>query len=126
MRVFKLKAFARFMQRERITDAMLRKAVAGAEQGLVNANLGGGLVKLRVARPGQGKSGGYRVLLAYRKSERSVFLYGFAKNERDNIDEAELRLWRARARSFLELSEDALEARIADDDVMEVYGDAEE
>ena len=44
--------------------------------------------KLRVARPGQGKSGGYRTLLAYRKSERSVFLYGFAKNERDNIDEA--------------------------------------
>jgi hypothetical protein len=79
-----------------------------------------------VARPGQGKSGGYRTLLAYRKGERSVFLYGFAKNERDNIDEAELRLWRARARAFLELSEDALEARIADDDVMEVYDDSED
>jgi hypothetical protein len=126
VRIFKLKAFARFMQRERITDAMLCKAVAGAERGLVNANLGGGLVKLRVARPGQGKSGGYRTLLAYRKGERSVFLYGFAKNERDNIDEVELRLWRARARAFLELSEDALEARIADDDVMEVYDDSED
>ena len=57
MRVYKLKAFARFQRRERITDRALVKAVQSAEQGLVGANLGGGLIKQRVARPGQGKSG---------------------------------------------------------------------
>jgi len=126
VRVFKLKGFARFMQRERITDAMLCKAVARAERGLIDADLGSGLVKLRLARIGQGKSGGYLTLLAYRVGERSVFLYGFAKNERDNIDEAELRVWRATARGFLELSGGALKARIADDDVKEVYCGEEE
>lgn len=126
MRVFKLKAFGRFMRRERITDAMLCQAIAVAERGLIDADLGSGLMKLRVARTGQGKSGGHRTLLAYRAGERSVFLYGFAKSERDNIDAAELRVWRARARAFLELSENALEARIADDDVTEVCCDEEE
>jgi hypothetical protein len=57
---------------------------------LVDANLGGGLIKQRVARPGQGRRGGFRNLMAYRAGAHTVFLYGFAKNERDNIGPDEL------------------------------------
>ena len=62
---------------------MLCEAVARAEIGIVDANLTGGLIKQRVARSGQGRSGGYRVLVAWHSRSRAVFLYGFAKSERD-------------------------------------------
>lgn len=90
MRVFKAKGFARFARSERISDASLRGAVRQAERGLIDADLGGGVIKQKVARPGQGKSGGYRVLIAYRAKVRSVFLFGFAKSARDNIGDDEL------------------------------------
>jgi hypothetical protein len=59
--------------------------VRRADRGLVDADLGGGVIKQRVARTGQGRSGGYRMLLAYREGHRAVFLYGFSKSERENI-----------------------------------------
>jgi hypothetical protein len=90
LRVFKTRWFTRFARRERITDDGLSQAIARAEQGLIDANLGGGVIKQRVARPGQGRSGGYRMLIAYRAKHRAVFLYGFAKRERENIDPDEL------------------------------------
>lgn len=73
MRVFKTKQFACFARRQQIADASLIEAVQRAEHGLLDAELGG-VVKQRVARPGQGRSGGYRVLLAYRRKARAVFL----------------------------------------------------
>lgn len=83
---------ARFCRRTDIKSAMMREAVERAARGLVDADLGGGIIKQRVARPGQGRSGGFRVLLAYRSGDRAVFLYGFAKGERDNITMARSRL----------------------------------
>ncbi len=61
-----------------------------AESGLVEADLGGGLFEARVGRAGQGRRGGYRVLFAFRSGERAVFLYGFAKSERDKIGQDDL------------------------------------
>ena len=90
MQIFKTKWLARFVRRERITDTSLREAIERAERGVIDADLGGGLIKQRVARQGQGRSGGYRMMVAYRAMNRAVFLYGFAKNERDNIDPDEL------------------------------------
>lgn len=66
---------------------MLCEAVSRAERGLVDADLGGGLIKQRVARPGSGRSGGFRTLIFFRAATRAVFALGFAKNARDNIDE---------------------------------------
>jgi hypothetical protein len=123
--VFKLKAFALFQRSEGLSDKVLCRAISDAEAGLINANLGGGLIKQRVRRRGQGKSGGYRTLLAYQSGERAVFLYGFAKSERDNIDEAERRRWRARASVLLGLDDEAIEAQIADDELAEIYCDDE-
>jgi hypothetical protein len=90
VRIFKTKWVRRYARRERIADESLREAIERAERGLVDADLGGGVIKQRVARAGQGRSGGYRMLVAYRAGERAVFLYGFAKRERENIDEDEL------------------------------------
>lgn len=90
MRIFKTKWFARFARRERLADRRLREAIARAERGLVDADLGGGIIKQRVARAGGGRSGGYRVLVAYLAGTRAVFLYGFAKSERENIAPNEL------------------------------------
>lgn len=125
MRVFTVRAFDRFMKRERLTDTELCDAVAAAERGLVDADLGGGVIKLRVARRGQGKRGGFRVLLAYRVGERAIFLYGIAKKDRDNIDADELAVLRSRAAELLGANNDGIEAMIADDELREVYCDSE-
>ena len=90
MRILLVKSFRRFQRREGITDKALAEAIARAEKGLIDASLGGGLIKQRVARPGKGKSGGYRTIIAYREASRAVFLLGFAKSEQDNIDDDEL------------------------------------
>ena len=123
MRVFKIKGFARFQRRERIADKALVEAIQAAERGLVDADLGGGLIKQRIARPGQGKSGGFRTLTAYRRSERAVFLFGFAKNERDNIDDDELETLRERGQVFLALSTGQLARLLAEGDLTEVEYD---
>jgi hypothetical protein len=65
-------------------------AIEDAERGRVDADLGGGLIKQRVARKGQGKSSGYRMLIGFRSKLRAVFLFGFAKSELDNIDDDQL------------------------------------
>jgi hypothetical protein len=123
VRVYKVKGFARFQRRERIADKALAKAVLSAEDGLVDADLGGGLIKQRVARHGQGKSGGFRTVIAYRHGDLAIFLLGFAKNERANIDDDELKVLRGQARTFLILSADQIAAAITEDELMEVsYG----
>ncbi|HEV2324090.1 MAG TPA: type II toxin-antitoxin system RelE/ParE family toxin [Terracidiphilus sp.] len=94
MHVYKTKWFARFAKREQLSNNSLREAVERAERGLIDADLGGGLIKQRVARPGKGKSGGYRTLVAYRSKQRAIFLYGFAKNERENVRPDELTSFR--------------------------------
>ena len=125
MRVYKVKVFARFQRRERIADRALAMAVASAENGLVDADLGGGLIKQRVARRGQGKSGGFRTVIAYRHGDLAIFLLGFAKHERANIKDDELEDLRGQARAFFGLTLDQIEAAIAADELTEL-GDADQ
>ena len=112
MRVFKTKWFVRFARREQIGDHSLYGAIERAENGIVDADLGGGVIKQRVARTGQGRSGGYRLLIAYRSGNRAVFLYGFAKNERENIEDDELTTLREIAAGWLEAGDEHLENAI--------------
>jgi hypothetical protein len=91
MQVYLTKWMVRYSRREGISHASLCEAIRRAERGLIDADLGGGLIKQRVARAGKGRSGGYRTIIGYRRLERAVFLYGFAKNERENIGSDELR-----------------------------------
>ncbi len=90
MRIFKTKAFARFARGEKIADKALCNAVGTAERELIDADLGGGIIKQRVPRPGKGKSGGFRTLIAYRAGDLAVFIYGFAKRDRGNVEDDEL------------------------------------
>ena len=112
MRIFKTKWIARFVRRERIDDAGLKEAIARAERGIIDADLGGGLIKQRVARPGQGRSGGFRMIVAYRTDDRAFFLYGFAKNERENIEDSELQTLRDIAAELLAHDDTALDAAV--------------
>ena len=120
MRVFKTKEFARYARREDVDDERLCEAVDRAELGLVDADLGGGLIKQRIARKGQGRRGGYRTLMAFRTKARAVFIYGFAKNERDNIDPDELEFWRRVASAFSAMTEAQLGALIDARELTEV------
>jgi len=86
VRTFKTKAFTRFADKAGIPDLALCQAVGDAERGLIAADLGGGVIKQRIARLGQGKSGGFRTLIAFRAATRAVFVHGFAKNEKGDIE----------------------------------------
>jgi hypothetical protein len=110
--VFITKQFGRFARRERITDARLCEAVNRAQRGLIDADLGSGVIKQRIARAGQGRSGGYRALIAFRSNRRAVFVHGFAKSERDNIGPDELEFWQRVAAAFLRMDRAKLELMI--------------
>ncbi|MEQ1775142.1 MAG: type II toxin-antitoxin system RelE/ParE family toxin [Burkholderiales bacterium] len=120
MHAYKTRTFARWIKREGLADRDLRDALLEMQNGLVDARLGGGLVKKRIARAGQGKSGGYRVLVASNFGERWVFMFGFAKNERDNIDDDELKLIKRLAATFLNLSESDVRKALAAGELLEI------
>jgi len=120
MRVLKTKTFARWARKEGVADAALRAAVEEMRAGLVEANLGAGLVKKRIARPGRGKSGGWRTVLATNMRDRWVFLYGFAKNERDNVDDDELRSLKLLAQTYLGFDEDTIDRLVDAGELKEV------
>lgn len=109
MRIFKSKWFAKFAHKERITDAKLCDAARNAERGIIDADYGGGVMKQRIARPNERKSGGYRSIVFFRKGERVFFVYGFAKNAQDNIDESDERDFKALAKTLLGISDMELE-----------------
>jgi hypothetical protein len=81
-RIYMNRWFAKFASREGISDATLVAAIDQANRGLIDADLGGGLIKQRVAREGGGKSGGYRTLVFFRHEERAIFAFGFAKSDK--------------------------------------------
>lgn len=126
MRVFKNAWFRKFARKENISDAALCEAVARIEAGLIDADLGGGLMKQRVARPGAGKSGGYRTVLAFRTATRAVFIFGFAKSARDNIDDNDERALKALAKQVLGFADAELDRLIAAGKFEEVMCDGED
>lgn len=126
VRIFKTKGVTRFARRERIADRSLNEAIERAERGAIDADLGGGLIKQRVARTGQGRSGGFRMIVAYRAAGRAVFLYGFAKNDRDNIDAEELRELRTIGANWLTAAADTIAQAVDAGELKEINDDDEE
>ena len=113
MRVFKTRVFAKFARKKNIADASVSRAVAEIEAGLNNGDLGGGLVKKRLAGMGRGKSGSYRMLVAFKAKTRAVVMYGFAKNEIENIAPDQQSALRDQAAKFLAKGETDIVADIA-------------
>jgi hypothetical protein len=120
LRVFATRVFALFAREERLDDRRLCEAVERAGRGLVDADLGGNLIKQRIARPGSGRSGGYRTIVAFRAAQRSVFLYGFAKNERDNIDDREMNDLKRLAKHYLNFSDAQIATALEQSELTEV------
>jgi hypothetical protein len=120
MRVFKNKSFARFCRKARIADAVLCGAVDAASRGLIDADLGGGVIKQRIARHGEGKPGGFRTIILFRICERALFVHGFAKNERDNIRDEELDAFKMLAAMMMAYDDDALAKAIENGTLTEV------
>ncbi len=122
-RIFLTRTFDRWMKKAGLTDQALRQAVAEMTQGLIDADLGGGVVKKRVALPGRGKRGGARIIVATRFRERWFFLYGFVKNERATINQDELRAFQELARTLLGFTDREIATALSSNEIFEVtYG----
>lgn len=123
MRVFKSKSFARFAGREGIADATLCEAVRRAEQGLVDADLGGGVIKQRIARMGKGRSAGFRSIVLFRRGKKAFFVYGFAKSDRGNVRRDEVTAFRKLADEMLAYDDKALAAAMKNGTITEIACD---
>jgi hypothetical protein len=124
-RIFKTRWFERFARKEKIRDPVLVDAIRRAEKGQVDADLGGGVIKQRIARPGEGKSGGYRTIIFFRQGERAIFAYGFAKSDRANIDADDEKQFKDAARHVLLLTEKQIDELVKNGDFVEVRHEQE-
>jgi hypothetical protein len=111
---FLTKEFARLARRSKLADDQLHQAVERADAGAIDADLGRGLIKQRVAQPGKGRSGGFRTVIAYRRGKRAIFLHLFAKARQANLGPAELEVYQKLARHYDRLTEEQLEALARD------------
>jgi len=93
------------------------------ESGLIDARLGGHVIKKRVALPGRGKRGGSRTLVVYQQADKAFFVYGFAKNERANISDKELKALKLLAAELLGYTKPVLVKAIKAGELIEVYED---
>ncbi len=120
MRVFKTRQFQRWMRKTELTDDVLCKAVLEMAAGLIDADLGGSVVKKRVGLAGRGKRGGVRTLVATNKGNRWYFVFGFEKNERANISDEELEGLQAIAADLLARTGPQLDEAVADGALQEI------
>lgn len=120
VRIFKYRIFRQWAKSEGISDSTLRDVVDEIERGLFEASLGGGLYKKRVARGGQGKRSGYRVIIAFKQNDRTIFMYGYAKNEHDNLNAKEELVYKKLAKYFLEVTDTSLSLLIRNGELFEV------
>lgn len=125
MKLHKTAQFNRWARKNDLEDDDLCNAAREMAEGLYEADLGGGLFKKRIARSGQGKSGGFRTMIASNRKDRWVFLYGFAKNERGNISGKEQEALRKLAGDLLTAMPKTIETMTLNNKLMEVDCDEE-
>lgn len=118
--VYKTKPFARFARSALIRDGELWKAARLANQGLIDADLGGGVIKQRIARTGEGKSGGSRSIILFKKDDRAVYVHGFEKKDVSNIGSKDLDAFRKLAEAYLGYTRDELAKRVEDGALLKV------
>lgn len=126
LRVFKNKWFLRFTRKKGIEDQVLCEAVARAETGLIDADLGGGVIKQRIARRSEGKSGGFRSIVLFRSGAKAFFVYGFPKSARGNLRADELKGFRELADQMLGYDDAALGKALKSGAIVEVQCDEQD
>lgn len=119
-RIFKNGWFERFARKERLANEALVEAITRAESGLIDADLGGGVIKQRIARQGKGRSGGYRTLILFRQGDRAIFAFGFAKSKQDNISQADLAVLRQAAAEALGWSDEDMDRLVTTGTLVEI------
>ena len=120
MRIFKNIFFDKWAEKIGLENETLKMAIAEISAGLYDANLGGHVYKKRIGLKGKGKRGGVRTIIAFKKDDKAFFIYGFAKNEKANIDEAEEKIYKKLAAVFLSYSDDAINTAIKNKEIIEV------
>ena len=120
MRIFKNKAFHRWVKETELSDSELKEAVDEISNGLYEANLGGNVFKKRVALDGRGKSGGARTIVAFRNDKHTFFVYGYAKNVRSSISEREEIVLKKLAKLYFSYSDEQLAQAIRVGELVEV------
>jgi hypothetical protein len=120
LHIYKNTWFQRFARREKISDKTLLDAIERAEKGIIDADLGGNIIKQRIARQGQGKSGGYRTIIVFKQEDKAFFVYGFSKSERENIDKSEIEAFKQAAKELLALSDKHIQELIGNGGLMEI------
>jgi hypothetical protein len=126
MNIYLSKAFRRLAVHNGLTNTHIRRAVAEMNKGLIDANLGAGLFKKRIAMPGKGKSGSWRALLGFQAGKKAFFLYLFPKNSRDNIENAQLKALKHLTRFYLAMKPDEIKTALQCDELSEVSANEEE
>jgi len=124
LKVFKNAWFGRFARKQEISAAALWDAVQRAENGQIDADLGGGVIKQRIARPGESKSKGYRSIILFCKGKLSFFIYGFSKSELGNISEDEEAQFKKMAKYVLFLTDAQLSELVSNGQFEEVEKNA--
>ena len=125
-RIYMNRWFAKFASREGISNTSLVSAIDQANRGLIDVDLGGGLIKQRVAREGGGKSGGYRTLVFFRHEEKAIFAFGFAKSDKANLSAAELKVYKQAAKIVFALTQAQIDTEVREERLFEVNDDAQD
>ena len=106
------KWFKKWSKKANLSNQNMLEAIKNLEAGLSNADLGNHLYKVRIKRASSGKSSGFRTIILYKEKDRAIFLYGFGKNEKANINKAELRYFKKLGNDLLALTLDQLKQAI--------------
>ncbi|KPA09691.1 protein containing DUF1044 [Candidatus Magnetomorum sp. HK-1] len=120
MRIFKLKLFHKWARKEGLTNKALKDTIQEMEKGLLGNELGGFVYKKRVAIQGRGKRSGVRTLIAFKYDEKVFFMYGFAKNQRDNINVVELEALKRLAKELFRYNDNEIDKAIKAKEIIEV------
>ena len=120
MRIFVFRRFAKLARKNRIANAQLCEAVARANAGSIDADLGGGVIKQRIARSGSGKSRGFRSVILFRSGHKAFFIHGFRKKDHENIDDKDLKAFKTAAKKWLDYDENRIGEALAAEAITEV------
>jgi len=120
MNTLTTKWFNKWANKSKLKDQDLLNTVDDLINGLSTANLGGNLFKVRVKREHSGKSSGFRTIVVYKENEKAIFLYGFGKNEQDNISKTELLYFKKLGNDFLALDEKQIKQLIKQKSLFEI------
>ncbi len=113
MKRIKTKWFNSWAKKNKINDISLFEGITNLENNLSTVSLGSSLYKVRISRKGAGKSSGFRTIIVFKSGEKAIYIYGFAKNEQDNISSTELSMFKKLGKDLLRLNDTELNKAVS-------------